>query len=536
MIAKDVDPRTRVDQILAEFHDPTLNAAVQFCDRHNSQSIAFTFIRDDGTGSDMTFGELAERSRRVATVLAERGVGPGSRVATLMGKGPDLPAVILGAWRLGAVYAPLFTAFASDAITDRLTRAEATVVVTDETQRHKITDGSWSVLVSGDKESAESLSLALDKAEPSEISVDGGPQVPLVHMFTSGTTGKPKAVVHPKIYAAGWQGYLEFGLGVRGAEANYWCSADPGWAYGLYSAIIAPLATGTRSLMTTGPFDPAKTWEVLEAFEVTDFAAAPTALRAMRAARESMDLPHLQRLSSAGEPLTPDVLEWTRTLGVPVHDHFGQTEVGMPAGFPHHPSIEIATLPKSMGHSFPGWNVKVIGLEHDETVKTGETGRLAIHIESSPFFTFTGYGTARDYRSDRFTSDGEWYLTGDLATIDDQGVLHFASRDDDVILMAGYRIGPFEIESALLGHPVVSEAAVVAAPDEIRGEIAHAFVVLAEGHASEPELVNTLQQWVKSNYAAHAYPRRIDFVEALPKTESGKVKRADLRNRLTTPN
>lgn len=532
MPTRDVEERVR--EIVRAFADPERSVADHLCDCHPADAVAFTFVGSGLESITVTFGELADRSRRAATVFHDLGVREGDRIASLMGKGLDLSTTILAAWRLGAVYVPLFTAFASEAINDRLVRADAKVVVTDAAQHSKLVDAVSTVLVAGPAvDGARSLDELLRAAEPWTGKAPTGPDVPIVHMFTSGTTGKPKAVVHPKSYAAGWQGYLEFGLGVT-ESSTYWCGADPGWAYGLYAAIVAPMAAGIPSIMTTATFSPAATWDVLETLQVTDFAAAPTALRAMRNSGGERPLPHLRRLSSAGEPLTPDVLEWTRTLDAPVHDHFGQTEIGMPVGFPHHPDIEIPLEPKAMGPRLPGWEVLVIDAVDDMPAETGTTGRLAISTSSS-FFTFTGYGVGRDHRGDRFTGDGRYYLTGDLATLDESGILHFSSRDDDVILMAGYRIGPFEIESSLLGHPAVREVAIVAAADEVRGEIVCAFVVLAEGVDPSDELVEDLQQWVKSNYGAHAYPRRVEFVDALPKTESGKIQRAVLRRRLASP-
>jgi acetyl-CoA synthetase len=254
----------------------------------------------------------------------------------------------------------------------------------------------------------------------------------------------------------------------------------------------------------------------------------------MRACGAQRPLPFLRRLSSAGEPLPPDVLEWTTSLGVPVHDQFGQTELGMPAGFPHHPALEIPVQASAMGRSLPGWSVTVLSMDSDDEAAPDQVGRLAIDVNNSPFHTFTGYGVERNQLADRLTQDGRYYLTGDLASLDGSGVLHFSSRDDDVILMAGYRIGPFEVESSLLGHPAVREVAVVAAPDEARGEVVHAFIVPSEDVTPDQDLVKTLQQWVKDTYAAHAYPRRITFVGTLPKTASGKIQRADLRHQART--
>lgn len=520
----------RVREIVRQIDDPATDVAGQFCDRYDPESAAFTFVDAEGVAVEYTYGDLADRSKRIAQVLHDLGVRQGDRVATLMGKSFDLPSVLLATWRLGAVYVPLFTAFAPDAVQDRLERADAKVIVTDSRQRGKVRSGSWKVLVSGSPDAPEGLDAVCGEVSPWEGVSPTGPQVPIVHIFTSGTTGKPKAVVHTKTFASGWLGYLEFGLGVTG-ESRFWSAADPGWGYGLYTAIIAPLACGYHSVMTTGAFDPSASWDLLERLAITDFAAAPTVLRAMRDSGAARPLPALARISTAGEPLTADVFEWTASLGAQAHDHFGQTEIGMVAGFPHNPRLTVAVQPRSMGVSFPGWTLVVLDPLSDVLVPDGTTGRLAIDVARSPFLAFDGYGVGRDVSGDRFAGDGAYYVTGDLASIED-GLFRFLSRDDDVILMAGYRIGPFEIETSLRAHPAVREAAIVAAPDAQRGEIVCAFIVLEADVNGSDELSSELQRWVKTNYAAHAYPRRIIFVESMPKTESGKIKRALLRRSL----
>ena len=205
----------------------------------------------------------------------------------------------------------------------------------------------------------------------------------------------------------------------------------------------------------------------------------------------------------------------------------------MPAGFAHHRDLAAPVRPRAMGVAFPGWSVTVLEPDQDRPAAPGQLGRLALRVADSDFFTFTGYGVARDHLSDRFTADGSHYLTGDLAAIDEEGLIRFSSRDDDVILMAGYRIGPFDVESVLARHPRVVECAVVAAPDEVRGEVIHAFVVVTDEDNLELDgLTAELQDWVRHNYGAHAYPRRVTFVGELPKTPSGKVQRAVLRRGL----
>ncbi|MET7924812.1 AMP-binding protein [Streptomyces sp. NPDC005349] len=527
---RDRRVNAQVSDILKVFSAAGADPAWLLCDRHPSGAVAFTFVESDGSTSVLTFGELRERSQRFAGLLVELGVGRGDRVATLMGKSVDLVTVLLGIWRVGAVYTPLFTAFATEAVASRLAGAEAKVVVADVGHAGKVPEGNWTLLVAG-IEAPDGLAARIAGAQPFEGSTATGGDGAFVHIFTSGTTGAPKGVVHPLRYVAGWEAYLRFALGVR-EDSVYWCGADPGWAYGLYSAVVAPMAIGLRSVLQRGGFDAVATWRVLSRLGVTDYTAAPTVYRALRA--DDAPVPEglkLRRLSSAGEPLTAEINEWAEeALGLRVHDHYGQTELGMTIGFPHHRDLEVPVVPQAMGVALPGWSVTVLEEGTSTAAATGEPGLLAVDIAGSPLMTFTGYG-GRD-SSDRFTADGRFYLSGDLAVRTADGTLRFSSRDDDVIIMAGYRIGPFDVESVLAQHPVVAECAVVAGPDPVRGEVVEAFVVLRNGFEPSSELDRELQDHVREHYAAHAYPRRVHVVPALPKTASGKIQRAELRRSL----
>jgi acetyl-CoA synthetase len=307
----------------------------------------------------------------------------------------------------------------------------------------------------------------------------------------------------------------------------YWNAADPGWAYGLYHAIAGPLALGRRSLLLHSGFSPALTWSVLARFGVTNFTAGPTVYRAMRAGGPSTPRGlALRHCSSAGEPLPRDVAEWARSaLGVPIYDHYGQTELGMVAANAWHPALRTEPRAGAMGRALPGWKLAALRLESSEPAGIGERGRLAVDVAGSPLMWFDGYRDAPD----PFIADRRWYLTGDIAAMDADGHFHFTARDDDVILMAGYRIGPSEVEDVLLAHDAVAEAAVTGEPDAVRGEVLVAHVVLRPGFAGGVELVTELQQLVKARFAAHAYPRMVHFVPALPKTPSGKIRRAALK-------
>ncbi len=269
----------------------------------------------------------------------------------------------------------------------------------------------------------------------------------------------------------------------------------------------------------------------MEKFGVTNFAAAPTVYRSLRA--DSAPVPEsisLRRASSAGEPLTPDVVAWSeQTLGVIVRDHYGQTEHGMFVVNAWADGLREEVRPGSMGKPLPGWSCAVLSDDSDDIAAPGVPGRVAIDTHASPLLWFTGYVDAPEKTAQRFTEDGRWYLTGDAGQVDEDGFFYFSARDDDVIIMAGYRIGPFDVESVLVMHEHVVEAAVVGMPDQLRGEVLEAFVVLRDGVDGTDELEAALQQLVKRKFAAHAYPRTVHFVPQLPKTPSGKIQRYILR-------
>jgi acetyl-CoA synthetase len=324
--------------------------------------------------------------------------------------------------------------------------------------------------------------------------------------------------------------YMEYGLDLR-ADDVFWNAADPGWAYGLYYGILGPLFAGRRNLLLNAGFDAELTWRLLAAYGVTNLAAAPTVYRSLRSAdaRVPEGLP-LRVCSSAGEPLNPEVITWSeRELGVPIRDHYGQTELGMAIVNGWHSDIRQDIRPGSMGRAIPGFRAAVLDQSTADEVAPGVPGQVAIDVPGSPLMWFTGYVNDPDRTAARFSADGGWYFTGDVGTTDDEGFIYFSGRDDDVILMAGYRIGPFEVESALVSHPDVVEAAAIGVPDELRGEVLEAYVVLRDGVSAGPRLLHDLQQHVKHSYAAHAYPREIHLVTRLPKTPSGKVQRFILR-------
>ncbi|PYE19189.1 acetyl-CoA synthetase [Williamsia limnetica] len=534
----------RVDELLAQYDRPDACAADLLCDRHPADAVAFTVIETDAAGDlvslDLTYGHLREQSSRFAAAIAGLGVEPGDRVATLMSKSADLVVAALGIWRRGAVYVPLFTAFAPGAIAFRLQASGAKLVISDLDQLPKLAagedmpaDAPWRVIAAGRSADHElelpALIAAHQPDDPAGAAVAVGGDGLLVELFTSGTTGTPKGVPVPVRALASFHAYQEFGLDVRPDDV-FWNAADPGWAYGLYYALLGPMAAGTRSLFLHAGFSPALTWRVLDEFGVTNFAAAPTVYRALRAGDGPVPEINLRRASSAGEPLTPDVVSWSAdTLGVAVRDHYGQTEHGMFIVNAWHDELRTDVPAGSMGRSLPGWSSTVLQEDSDEQAVTGVVGRVAIDTPASPLRWFTAYVDAPEKTAERYSDDGRWYLTGDSGAVDEDGFFFFSSRDDDVIIMAGYRIGPFDVESVLVMHDDVVEAAVVGKADELRGEVLEAYVVLRNSVSGSPELEAQLQQLVKKKFAAHAYPRTVHFIDALPKTPSGKVQRFLLR-------
>lgn len=498
--------------------------AVLLCDRHPATDIAFTVIDANLDSVDLSYGELKEQSERAAALFASRGIKPGDRVATLMSKSAELMYTLLGLWRLGAVHVPLFTAFATPAIGVRVAGAKAKLIVADESQERKLDSLDYPVL-----RTAELRTLLAEQPTGFEACTRS-PNDPLVEIFTSGTTGSPKGVPVPVRALEAFHLYLSYGLDVRKDDV-FWNVADPGWAYGLYYGILAPLYAGRRNLMLTTGFDAGLCWEVLAKFSVTNFAAAPTIVRSMRAVKpEGVPGLKIVRASSAGEPLDATTIAWSESaLGVPVRDHYGQTEMGMCIVNGWAPDVIDTIKPGSMGRPMPGYSACVLFEDRDECAPAGTRGRVAIDIPASPMMWFTGYSGEPQRTAARYSADGRWYYTGDAGSMDEDGYIFFSSRDDDVIIMAGYRIGPFEVESVLAEHPDVLESAAIGVPDELRGEVLVAYVVLRSGRSGSAELTSELQRLVKTQYAAHAYPRRITYVDELPKTPSGKLQRFVLR-------
>jgi len=306
----------------------------------------------------------------------------------------------------------------------------------------------------------------------------------------------------------------------------HWDIADPGWATGLYSTILGPLATGRHGLLTRGSLAPAPAWRLLDRYRVTHLHAGPAHFRAMAAASPPPPGLVLRYASSTGEPLPPDLVTWAEeVLGHPLHDRYGQAELGIVL------VDDAGCGPGATGRPLPGWSVAVLSEARDQLAPQGAVGRLAVDREDSPLMWFTGYAGDPDATAASFTRDGRWYLTGDTAGVDAAGCHRFSARAGDVIVTAGHRIAPFEVESVLMLHEDVSEAVVVGVPTPRRGTVPEAYVVLRPGAEPVFGLADELRQMVRTKLPAYAVPSVVHVVDALPRTPGGTVRRAALRER-----
>lgn len=517
-------------EILSGSLSDGLNACIECCDRHASDpsKVALYWEGKDGSQETVTFAELSRRSARFANVLKAQGIQPGDRVAGLLPRIPELLTVIFGAWRAGAVYQPLFTAFGPKAIEHRCQASAAKLIVTDTTNRAKLDSvkdcppiATLGTPKAGDMDFAAAMAAASDDFAPVlRTGTD-----PFLMMFTSGTTGLPKGVAVPLQALVAFYEYMRFSVDLRPSD-RYWNIADPGWAYGLYYAVTGPLLMGHATTFYDGPFTVEGTYKTILDQGITNLAGAPTAYRLLMGAgaeAASAVKGKLRAVSSAGEPLNPEVIRWfAQALGCPIYDHYGQTEMGM-AVCNHH-ALSHPVEAGSAGLPLPGFTIAVIDEQTLQPLPPHQPGILAVVRASSPGFWFQGY-----WQQDTKSFQGDYYLTGDTVELNEDGSISFVGRSDDIITSSGYRIGPFDVESALIEHAAVAETAVIGKPDPERTEIVKAFVVLKKGYQESEELAEELRLWVRNRLAAHAYPRELVFVDELPKTPSGKIQRFLLR-------
>lgn len=526
-----------VERVLArldDHHDDCLNAFEACCGRHlregNGERIALIHEDTEGNVSQLSYADLEAASARLAGWLREAGLGVGDRIACMLPRTPELMIAVLAAWRIGAVYQPLFTAFGPEAVDFRLARADARLVITDRANRHKF-DGLGQcppVLCVGgiDAEHGDDHDWAVAAAHaPIDAATPRlAPQAPFLQMFTSGTVGKPKGVAVPLSALPAFALYMELAIGLH-TEDRFWNMADPGWAYGLYYAIAGPLLLGATTYFCEAAFDAQGALDFITRHRITNFAAAPTAYRLMKASGlfdTAAGRLSLRAASSAGEPLNTEVVSWVeRALGCPVMDHYGQTETGMTCC--NHHALDHAKPAGGMGVPLPGYRLAVLDAEYNE-LPVGEPGVLGVDIAASPAHFFPGYTW-----QEKTPFVNGYYLTGDVVIHQPDGTFCFAGRNDDIITTAGYRVGPTDVENTVMTHPAVAESAAVGKPDALRGEVIKSYVVLRAGHEPSDALAEEIRLRVRERLSSHAYPREIEFVDALPKTPSGKIQRFKLR-------
>ncbi|MFI7063617.1 acetate--CoA ligase [Kribbella sp. NPDC050124] len=528
-----------------------LNIAYEAVDRHVATGrgghVAIRAIGRTGT-RELTYRELSLLSNRFAHLLHSLDVGPRARVFTLLGRQPELYVTALGCWKNTSVLSPLFAAFGPEPIRNRLVLGDGEVLITTTSlyrrkiapQRDRLPGLRHILLIDGAADPPDGtidLHAALaDQRDDWTIPPTSPEAMALLH-FTSGTTGTPKGAIHVHEAVVAHHITSAFALDLR-PDDIFWCTADPGWVTGTSYGIIAPLTHGVTLLADDGDFDAARWYQVLADNRVTVWYTAPTALRMlMRAGAEvaaRYDLSALRHIASVGEPLNPEVVEWARkAYGMPVYDNWWQTETGA-IMISNYPSMPLR--PGSMGRPMPGIEAAVLRCGDDgraatgdgevEVLGTDQVGELALRPGWPSMFR----GYLHDEFRYRSAFAGGWYLTGDLARIDADGYFWFVGRADDVIKSSGHLVGPFEVESALLEHPAVTEAGVIGVPDPVAGEIVKAFVTLRPGYEPDETLRAELIAFGRRRLGAVA-PRALAFDQNLPHTSSGKVMRRLLKTR-----
>lgn len=512
-----------------------MNFARDLLEARPPGALALVELARDSSRHEWTFAQVQSGCALMAQELARRGVRRGDVVMTLVGNRPEWVLTMMACFRMGAVALPCTEQLRAKDLALRIAVAQPRAIVADVRNREQLEGArpQCEVVWIPDASRAGGLGSALAEAGPppyAELSEED----PALIAFTSGTAGEPKAVVHAQRYLYGQHLQAEHWLGPREGDL-VWCTAASGWSKSARNVFIAPWLSGAAALLHDARFDPHERLELIERERVTVLCMAPTEYRVIAKRASLRPMRSLRGMVAAGEALNPEVLSaWREATGLNIRDGYGQTETAQMTGMP----IGVPARAGSMGVALPGIGLSV------------QDGELVADPRTVPTF-FLGYLGEGVQRHDAETADanarvghdrpgsvwhvddrrerGDWH-TGDRVTQDEDGYLRFEGRADDVIISAGYRIGPFEVESALVAHPAVAEAAAVAAPDEERGAIVRAVVVLRDGYVGSDALARDLQEHVKRETAPYKYPRIVEFATDLPKTASGKIRRAMLRS------
>ncbi|MBW1999338.1 MAG: acetate--CoA ligase [Deltaproteobacteria bacterium] len=522
-----------------------VNIAYEVLDKHLESpvrnSVALYWEGKDGEEEKYRFCDLSRLSNRFANALRTLGIEKGDRIFTFMDRIPEQYISLLGALKIGGVIGPLFSAFGPDALKDRLGDCEARVLITSPrlvSTIHEILDElpSLDTIVIVNRQKADYdlrerevsyESIMNEASEAFEVEKRDKEDYAIIH-YTSGTTGKPKGVVHVHEAIVGHYATAKYVLDLQPGDI-YWCTADPGWVTGTSYGIFGPWSNGITQVVYEGGFSATRWYRVIEKYRVTVWYTAPTAIRMLMKAGEGPvkkhDLGSLRYMCSVGEPLNPEAVLWGKEIiGLPFHDNWWQTETGC-IQIANYPVLDIR--PGSMGRPFIGVTAAILDDNCEKELPPGEEGHLALKAGWPSMFRT--YWNKHELYESRFK--GDWYITGDRATMDEDGYFWFVGRADDVINTAGHLVGPFEVESALIEHPAVAEAGVIGIPDPLAMEVVKAFVSLKDGYEPSDKLMKDIKRFARKKLHALACPRQIEFVPGLPKTKSGKIMRRLLKAR-----
>ncbi len=504
-----------------------LNIAYETIDRHVDEGYgsktALHYVNGDERAS-YTFKEVKDKTDHYARILKENGVVKGDRVFVFLPKTPECYIAILAVIKIGAVAGPLFEAFMEDAVRDRINDCDGSLLITDKEMVDRVPKEDIpsleTILFAEDIEAETFLDTDIDYVEWMDAE-DGM----LIH-YTSGSTGKPKGVLHAHRVVSHQYLSGKWVLDIQDDDV-YWCTSHPGWVTGSVYGLFAPWLNRATIVIQGGRFKAENWYKLIAELKVSIWYSAPTAFRMLLSQGDVLkdyDLSSLRHILSVGEPLNPEVIYWAwERLGVRIHDTWWMTETGA------HLVVNLPgekIKPGSMGRPFPGVEVGILD-EEGNVVPRGTTGQLAVKTPW-PGLMKEIWGNKDKFNS-YFKYEG-WYLSGDLAYQDEEDFVFFQSRDDDMINSSGERIGPFEVESKLIEHEAVLEAGVIGKPDEVRGEIVKAFIVLREGFEKSAELMEDIRVYVRNSLAAHVTPKEIEVMEELPKTTiSGKILRRELK-------
>jgi acetyl-CoA synthetase len=523
---------------------PRFNIAQACGERWAADRAKFALYWEDESGerSAHTFFDLWRDSKRLANALRARGIHRGDRVALILPQRPETIVAHLAIFQLGAIAVPLSFLFGPEALEYRVAFSGATVALVDAQSwpnlapaRERLPKLAHVLGVAGaNGPGVEALATVLAAASPQFAAVDTASTDPALILFTSGTTGPPKAALMPHSCVLGnLPGFVHSHDAYPQPGDLFWTPADWAWTGGLMDALLPALYHGQPIVGYRGRFDAERAFRLIERYQIRNTFLFPTALKLMMKAYprplDHFDI-HLRTIMSAGEAVGTAVFDWARSaLGVTINEMFGQTEMNYIVG---NSQAAWPAKPGSMGRPYPGHRVAVID-DAGEELPPGQSGDVALNRNApdgtpDPVF-FLGYYGNEDATRAKYS--GTWCRTGDIAALDEDGYLWYQGRSDDMFKAAGYRIGPSEIENCLVKHPAVANAAVVPSPDDTRGNVIKAFIVLAPGYAASPDLVDIIQQHVRCHLAPYEYPREIEFIDALPMTTTGKVQRKVLRER-----